>query len=373
MRLAVEPHPFWGCVKLADHSGTLQPVARGTTLKAEPSFRANLTAIWERLLKRPHIGSEEHFFELGGDPSIALALFCEIRRTYGRSLVPETIYIAPTIDSLAALFEQPGQPQFPPLVLLKEGTQQPPVFITHGMGATISELFQVVHHTCVKNPIYGMQAKGIDGSAEPARTIEEMAAYFLQAVKKLQPRGPYCFIGFSLGGLVTFEMARHLSASGDSVGLLAMVDSYPHITFLSFWQRLRLACRRIRSRLFRTLSSALAKEGPSASRTDSTARIFAENPDLNSFRLAWPPRRYREQMESALALYRPGFYRGKVKFVQASIATRFPADPAEVWAHLVERIEIQTVPGDHHGMITFHAESLGQVLSNYIAEELPEP
>jgi acetoacetyl-CoA synthetase len=346
-------------------------------LKAEPSFRATLMAIWERLLDRPHIGIEEDFFKLGGDPSVAVGLFSEIKRTCGRSLPPETIYVAPTIDSLAALLERPVLPQFPPLVLLKEGTQQQPVFITHGLGATISELFHVVNHMRSKNPIYGMQAKGIDGRAEPSRTIEEMAAYFLEAVKKLQPRGPYCFVGYSLGGLVTFEMARQLSASGDCVGLLAMLDSYPHMEFLSSGEKLRLLRRRIRSRLAGTLNPRLRKNipftGESIGREVETARRSAEYlNDLSGFASIWPPPRYRESTQSALARYRPRFYSGKMKFVRAAMPSRFPENPAAVWAHLVERIEIQTVPGDHRGMITVHAEALGKILSTYLAEEFPE-
>jgi thioesterase domain-containing protein len=64
-----------------------------------------------------------------------------------------------------------------------------------------------------------------------------MARYSLGAVKQLQPHGPYLLIGFSLGGLVALEMAQQLVAQGEKIGLLAMLDSYPHVSRLSRGQR----------------------------------------------------------------------------------------------------------------------------------------
>jgi len=343
-------------------------------LKADPSFRTTLTAIWERLLKRPHIGIEEDFFELGGDPSLAVVLFAEIARVCGRRLPPEMIYVAPTINSLAALLEKPVPPRFPPLVLLKNGTRQPTIFITHGLGASISELFEVVNHIRSKHPIYGMQAKGIDGFGEPSVSIEEMAKYFLKAVKRFQPCGPYCLIGYSLGGLVTLEMAQRLSASGDLVGLLAMLDSYPHAAFLPSKERFRLLRRRIRTRVTRAFNSRLQEEISATLESTAGAELPASRStrNLDSLSGASSPGQYLENMQSALLRYRPRFYRGKVRFVQAAIGTRFPENPATVWGHLIEQIEIQTVPSDHRGMITTHAKNLGRMLSTYIEEELPE-
>ena len=65
-----------------------------------------------------------------------------------------------------------------------------------------------------------------------------------RAIGKLQPRGPYVLVGYSLGGLVVLEMAQRLSANGEKVALLAMLDAYPQFRYLSLGQRLRLIARR---------------------------------------------------------------------------------------------------------------------------------
>jgi thioesterase domain-containing protein len=55
--------------------------------------------------------------------------------------------------------------------------------------------------------------------------IEEMAARYLEAVRQIQPEGPYLLGGSSFGGVVAFEMAHQLLSGGQRVALLAMMDT----------------------------------------------------------------------------------------------------------------------------------------------------
>src|SRR5271165_4675034 len=207
------------------------------------SMQEILVPIWQRVLQQLPVHVEDNFFELGGDSSLALQLFNEIAKTCGRELPPVTIYQAPTITALAELLEQPGTTRFPPLVLMKSGTEEPPVFLAHGLGGSAMDFFQPVKHIQTGHPIYGMQARGIDGVDEPFEHIEDMAQFHLHAIRELQPHGPYALVGYSLGGLVALEMAQRLSAAGEKVALLAMLDAYPNMRYLSLGQRVRLALR----------------------------------------------------------------------------------------------------------------------------------
>jgi thioesterase domain-containing protein len=76
-------------------------------------------------------------------------------------------------------------------------------------------------------PFYGVQAYGIDGIERPLASIEEMAAAYLREIRQLQPQGPYLLGGYSGGGLVAFEMARQITAAGDTVALVVMFDTFP--------------------------------------------------------------------------------------------------------------------------------------------------
>src|SRR5204863_4923379 len=75
-------------------------------------------------------------------------------------------------------------------------------------------------------PVYGLQPRGLDGIAEPHHTIEATAQEYLHEIRVLRPQGPYHLAGYSLGGLVVFEMARQLAAAGQQIGLLAMLDAH---------------------------------------------------------------------------------------------------------------------------------------------------
>ena len=310
-----------------------------------------LIPIWQRVLQVSSVGVEDNFFDLGGDSTLALELFNEISHLYGRELPPVMIYHASTVLALAELLETPSALRVPALVKLKPGTSDPPVFITHGLGGTVMDFYQVLKHIRTPRAIHGMQAQGIDGVEEPLDSIEDMARCSLEAVRTLQPHGPYLLIGFSLGGLVTLEMAQQLTAEGEKVSLLAMLDSYPHISRLSPGQRTRLVVQQIRYRLARK-------------------RLVNGN-HSTSDRLSPTMQLFRDRARLALGRYQPRFYPGTIRFVRAADPTDFPSDPVAVWGHLAKEFLVETVPGDHLGIMTTHYEELANALSRYLSEALP--
>jgi acetoacetyl-CoA synthetase len=333
-----------------------------------------LTPIWRRVLQLSSVGVEDNFFDLGGDSSLALQLFNEVARVCGRELPPVTIYFAPTIAVLAAVLEQPTGLRFPPLVLLKDGSAETPLFITHGLGGSVIDFFQVVKHIRTPHPIQGMQAKGIDGTEEPFDRIEDMAQFYLDAIRQVQPHGPYLLAGYSLGGLVTFEMAQRLTADGEKVALLAMLDSYPEIRYLSLAQRarlvMRLATRRATTAMKLPVGEALSLILRPSRRRSALATSGALYQPPVTVSLSPAMQRARESAYLALTRYKPRFYAGKIRFVRAEIPTDFPADPAAVWAHLADEFEVETVPGDHLGIMSTHYEKLASAISRYVEEAL---
>jgi thioesterase domain-containing protein len=82
-----------------------------------------------------------------------------------------------------------------------------------------------------EQPFYGLQSiesgSGGTAAAAAAAPLEAMAAEYLAAVRQVQPTGPYRLGGWSLGGVVAFEMARQLLAAGERVDLVALIDPPP--------------------------------------------------------------------------------------------------------------------------------------------------
>jgi len=321
-----------------------------------------LTSIWQRVLQRSPIGINDDFFELGGTSSLAARLFAEIAEQTGQHLTPVTVCAAPTIVALAARLELP--PSRSPLVLLKPGADGPPVFMTHGIGSSVIDLVPLARCLPLTQPIYGVEARGNDGVEEPFDRIEDMAQAHLDAIRMIQPGGSYFLVGYSLGGLVSLEVARRLSANGHNVALLAMLDSYPHRCHLSIGQHARLALQLAKQRMSGGMrasgsshQSALARQG---------ANLLGHSPVEQS--IARTMQRVKEAQHRALRNYRPRFYNGRVKFVRAAIVSHFPSDPVPVWSHLVGTLEVETVPGDHVGMLTAAVETLARMVGWYVRE-----
>jgi thioesterase domain-containing protein/acyl carrier protein len=315
-----------------------------------------LSAIWRRVLQLPSVGVDDDFFDLGGDSALALQLFNEIGQSFNRELPPVTIYQARTISALVVLLEQPATPRFPAAFLLREGAKSPPIFLAHGLGGSVMDFFQPIRHIESNHPIYGLQARGSDGLDEPLDNIEDMADFWLGAIRQAQPHGPYVLVGYSLGGLIALEMAHRLRACGEKPALLAMLDAYPYIRFLSWEQRALLFARQLK-RGMHSLSDFKSSS--------------AYNPPA-SVSLTPAMQRVRDAAFRALTSYRPRRYEGSVRFVRAAIPSAFPNNAAAVWHPLIRELEVETVPGDHLGMIATHHGELAAVLSRYLAEAFEE-
>ncbi|MGC2060794.1 MAG: alpha/beta fold hydrolase [Candidatus Sulfotelmatobacter sp.] len=332
-----------------------------------------LIPIWQRVLQRPSIGIEENFFDIGGNVTSADSLFAEIDRVCGRKVPTATIFQAPTIAALASMLELPSLPPFSPFVSLKAG-EHPPILITHGLGGR-ARFYELAKHILTGHSIYGIQARGIDGREEPFDRIEDMAEFYLAALKDLQPEGPYVLIGYSFGGLVALEMAQRLTAEGKHIQLLVLVDAYPHPRQMSGRQRLRLGMQRTKRRISQmsqqSFPDAIAYFVGGLKRRLGLAAGHAGNshfPDASPLSLAQTTLQVKRKAYVALARYRPRPYRGKIKFLKSESDEYFPGDPMPVWEHLVADFEVETVPGTHLDMVTAHFDSLAAVLTRYLHE-----
>jgi thioesterase domain-containing protein len=76
----------------------------------------------------------------------------------------------------------------------------------------------------------------------------------------------------------------------------------------------------------------------------------------------------RRSADVALKRYRPKFYPGEIKFIKAEVSTDFPDNPAAVWSHLAEKVEVEAIEGNHWSLLTAQFASLGSVLTRYLQE-----
>ena len=100
---------------------------------------------------------------------------------------------------------------------------KPPFFCVHGVGGNVVGFQELARHMKPHYPFYGLQSQGLDGKQACLANIEEMAARYLDEIREVQPGGPYHLGGFSMGGLVAYEMAFQLLEQGEDVGLVVLL------------------------------------------------------------------------------------------------------------------------------------------------------
>ncbi len=120
-------------------------------------------------------------------------------------------------------------PTFPELIHLNDKTQGQPVFWIHGALGSV-ETYQAIADRSDR-PFYAIQARGFMTQHAPLLGVQAMAGYYLEALRSIQPEGPYDIGGFCLGGIIAYEMTRQLQEAGHEVATLVMVDSPDNTAF----------------------------------------------------------------------------------------------------------------------------------------------
>jgi acetoacetyl-CoA synthetase len=324
------------------------------------------------VLEQPSVYPEDNFFDLGGGLALADVLFAEIAERCGRELPSSTICHAPTVAELAALLEQPTLPRFSPFVQLRPGCEQPPIFIVHGLAGT-AQFFKLARYIYTPHPIYGIEAKGVNGLENPFDRVEDMAGLYVDALRELRIPGPCILIGYSFGGLIALEMAQRMWQSNEPAPWVVMIDAYPHPRFLSPSQRLKLTIQRTK-RHFSEMKRLPLPEAMSYFTRGLQHRLHVgrghgkEVPaSASCFSFARTTENVKEKAYVALGRYRPSAYHGKITFIRGESNYYFPSDPVAVWGDLVDELEVRSTEGGHLDMVTTRFESLAQVLTDYLS------
>ncbi|WP_437733786.1 amino acid adenylation domain-containing protein [Sorangium sp. So ce1335] len=199
-----------------------------------------LAQFWREVLGVERVGAHDNFFELGGNSLSSTLVLVRIQETWGVEVPAHRIFQAPTLAALAAAIESeqaavggaddgaaPPRPAHAALVCMQAGRDDVrPWFFVHGAGGSVLDYAELVRHLDPARPFYGIHAPWLDGDEALPASVEAMARSYLSELRKTQPSGPYLLGGWSFGGVVAFEMAQQLRAAGESVAMLALVDSY---------------------------------------------------------------------------------------------------------------------------------------------------
>ncbi|GGH08663.1 non-ribosomal peptide synthetase [Mucilaginibacter phyllosphaerae] len=187
--------------------------------------------IWTEFLGVEQVGIHDNFFELGGHSLIAVKVMARIEKETGKRLPLAILFENSTVEKLSLMLQMDGKSiVWDSLVPIKPTGKKVPIYIVHGAGLNVLLFNTLAKHMDPEQPVYGLQAKGLNGVDEPLNRMEDIAAHYISAIRAQNPDGPYALAGFSFGGIIAFEMAKQMEALNKEVRMLAMFDTYAYRT-----------------------------------------------------------------------------------------------------------------------------------------------
>ncbi|AVH63679.1 polyketide synthase [Nostoc sp. 'Peltigera membranacea cyanobiont' N6] len=213
-----------------------------------------IAGIWEDVLGFEQVGIHDDFFMLGGDSLVAVRVMAQIKNIFQAELPLATLLQNPTIAQLSQLlkasnhstinrhlqklgfhqdkikvsdsFSEMSNAINSVLVPIQLKGEQVPLFCVHPVGGNVLCYAALSQQLGQEHPIYGLQSLGLIEQQLTLNTIEAMASHYLEEILTVQPQGPYHLIGWSMGGIISYEIAQQLIHRGETVALLVLIDSH---------------------------------------------------------------------------------------------------------------------------------------------------
>jgi FkbH-like protein len=341
-----------------------------------------MLAIWERTLGIDGLGVDDDFFELGGTSLSSVQLFAQINRRFAAQLPLTAILDAPTVRKLSLLVDSSTAQDRSGMVCLRPGGTRNLFLVHDGFGETLLYL-NLARRLPPTMTVYGIEPRRLPGIPLAHASIEDMAAFYVGQIRKIQPQGPYLLGGMCAGGVIAFQMAACLLGAAERVQMVTILDgATPQAA-----KRVGLGTRERLSRLegaiaqagksnsgvsrWVSIASSVIRKVRNAAIYEITARFtkisvrlrFTLMRSLLQREAAWPasvPSLTVMQIYNALeARYRPPVLREvPVLLVRATVGEGADRPYRELyrdedfgWRPLAGRLEVVDVSGGHSSML----------------------
>lgn len=192
----------------------------------------DLASIWSRILGCP-VAPGDDFFALGGHSLAAAEIVSEVNRATGAALTLSQLVELNTVAKMEDYLRlRPAATHT--IVTLRTDGVQPPLFAVTGKGGSALVFRELAER--LDRPFHALTHHAFDESSMP-RSLTALAACYVDAIRSLQPGGPYYLAGFSAGGFVAYEIARQLSRAGEQVAFAGLIDTCASNERAPRWKR----------------------------------------------------------------------------------------------------------------------------------------
>ncbi|HEX2091734.1 MAG TPA: amino acid adenylation domain-containing protein, partial [Longimicrobiaceae bacterium] len=355
-----------------------------TYLPPRDELELSLARLWEELLDVRPVGVRDDFFALGGHSLLAVRLAARVEQLAGTPFPVAELFGRPTVERMAeALRGGKALRAGSTLVPVRSEGAARPLFFVHAAGGNVLGYAELSRHLGADQPFYGLRSRGLEDGEVPHSRVEEMAADYLAEIRSVQAVGPYRLGGWSMGGVVAWEMARQVEAAGDVVELLVLVDPSPTgegeeipladamdpELLASFALHLGLPLERIALSAGELMRSDPGERLRRAWEAALAADALPPELDLARFERLWTV--FRSNV-AALRRYRPGSSAADVLVIRAEDRGTPIEEEASPWRILTRgRMAIAVSPGNHFTMVREpHVRKLAARISSALSEPL---
>jgi thioesterase domain-containing protein len=181
------------------------------------------------VLRTDAFGVTDNFFELGGHSLSAVTLSNLLTERCGQVVPLAAIFQYPTVEGLAGLLargDDRATQSSSLLVELQPGTTRPPIFWIHPVGGTVFCYAGLARALGPDQPFYAFQSPGLEPGTTPISNLEALCRHYADLLQSRYPHGRVRLGGWSLGGIVAFELARQLVARGRELEPVVLVNSF---------------------------------------------------------------------------------------------------------------------------------------------------
>lgn len=340
-------------------------------LRAEDSgagddLEHQLVEIWSDVIGAAVKVDDDFFDDLGGESVMAAHLVTMIENELGRSIPLSLIVELNTIRKMAAHFRTAGT-QKPLAIVLQKGTSLPPLFCVAGAGGGVVRFRKLAAAMGEAQPVYGLQPHGFDLDNFPTSYAAIVASY-AEAIRQIQPHGPYYLSGYSSGGQMAFALARHFELAGERVAFVGVIDSARKTQTIAAWRRLanRVTLLFADPRRARRLPAEMKLRMSLWVKARIRGRIAAAEKPLPSWLVDT-----RFAMRQAHRDDWPDLFTGPVTLFRARDGIRRTRKEQDLgWTPFaIGGLNIIDVDGDHDSILGDHVESLASAMVHALAAQ----
>ena len=279
-----------------------------------------------------------------------------------------------------------GTAKWSPLTPLQVQPGAPPLYFVHPAGGALFWYLALLQQLGATYNAYGLQGHGLYGDQAPLTSIPAMAHSYVTAIKAKQPTGPYTLAGYSMGGVIAFEVAQQLREQGDRIANLFLLDAYLYTARLPYPGRdIADEDERLIVRMLAALPQGQSRQLHQQLRRlpdhqTRIAHLFALGQQSGRI----PPtytlvdlRRMYDAMAAhveALSSYQPRPYAGKVIFVQCQDRSESTIVPYLDWAKVAHGgVEQHQAPGKHSTLMEEpQVQAVARILHRYLQQQEQE-